>query len=154
MKRMDIGINNNKNMNRIYQYEYAMYKAVADLFLYVECKSMRIDCLKIFFGELPKKSAKENEREDSPAKAYGSGARSGKRKSQESLLAEAAVMVSRDVIGNITFPMMHACAAQVRTVPEKDGTHTFVFTDGVYGFSVHLDINDKGFPVGIRTSPA
>jgi hypothetical protein len=23
---------------------------------------------------------------------------------------------------------------------EEDGSHTFIFTDGVYGFSVHLDM--------------
>ena len=38
------------------------------------------------------------------------------------------------------------CAAEVRILLEDDGTHSFVFTDGIYGFKVHLDIQGKGHP--------
>lgn len=60
------------------------------------------------------------------------------------------ILVAKNVIGNISFPMMNVCAAKVYTRLEKDGTHTFIFTDGIYGFSVHLDIFMKGHPKGVE----
>ena len=43
------------------------------------------------------------------------------------------------------------CRAEAHVVTEGDGTHTFIFTDGVYGFSVHLKMQGKWKPVGIET---
>ena len=60
------------------------------------------------------------------------------------------MMVSRDVIGKVHFPMMQACAAEVKVMTAADGSHVFVFTDGIYGFSIHLDMPEKGHPTGIR----
>ncbi len=107
-------------LTKTYQYEYALYLAVSELFASVKCKSGCIESLKLYFSELPEGS--------------------------NGVADEMATLVQRDVAGSITFPMMHACAAEVRTRLEKDGTHTFIFSDGIYGFSVHLDKMKKGHP--------
>ncbi len=57
-------------------------------------------------------------------------------------------LVTRDVIGNITFPMMDVCAAEVMAVSYEDGTHRFIFTDGIYGFVLKLNMI-AGYPDGI-----
>ncbi len=46
--------------------------------------------------------------------------------------------------------MMHACAAEVTVELERDGSHTFVYSDGIYGFSVHLDRVRDDEPLRIR----
>ena len=58
-------------------------------------------------------------------------------------MEEVRARVERDVVGNVNFPMMHQCRAQVRVLPRQDGSHTFLFTDGVYSFSVRLDFGAK-----------
>ena len=67
-------------------------------------------------------------------------------RTQEGFLAEMKMLVARDVTRQITFPMMNICAAEVTTMLEKDGTHRFVFTDGIYGFSLRLDMSGKDRP--------
>ncbi|MCR4684738.1 MAG: hypothetical protein K5649_04660, partial [Lachnospiraceae bacterium] len=58
------------------------------------------------------------------------------KKSQASMLQEIETLVNRDVIGKINFPSMHECHAESCAVPDENGAHTFIFTDGVYGFSL------------------
>ncbi len=130
-------------LNMVFQYEYALYAAVSDLFGLVKCKSLCVDSLKMYFLELPHKN-------DSCEKAAEGASDKRRKKTQESLLAEMTQLVSRDVIGIIIFPMMSVCAAEVRTVLEADGTHSFIFTDGIYGFRLHLDMPHKGRPKGIK----
>ena len=48
--------------------------------------------------------------------------------------------------GHLIFPMMSVCQAEARVVTNDDGTHTFIFEDGIYGFSVRLDLPKKGNP--------
>ena len=108
-------------LTKTYQYEYALYKTVADMFDSVVVKSRLIDSLKLYFAELPDTSKAD-------------------------FLREVNLLVQKDVIGHIDFPMMHICSAEVRTEVEKDGTHTFVFSDGIYRFSVHIDVPRKGHP--------
>ncbi len=122
-------------LTKQFQYEFALYEKVSELFESVRCRSMNLESLRLYFLELP--HAKEDEES------------SGKR-TQESLLDETAELVRRDVIGNITFPMMNICAADSSCIQEKDGTHTFIFTDGIYGFSVRLNETKSGHPKGIE----
>jgi hypothetical protein len=65
------------------------------------------------------------------------------KKTRDSVMEEVRALVERDVVGNVDFPMMHQCRAQVRVLPRQDGSHTFLFTDGVYSFSVRLDFGPK-----------
>ncbi len=123
-------------LTRTFQYEYALYRSVAGLFEKVICKSKNVENLSLYFSELPEKTVRsENE--------YGQN--TGRKKhTQEKVLDEVMGLVSRDVIEHINFPMIHRCAAYAYTVPEKDGSHSFVFTDGIYGFAVHMDVPAKG----------
>ena len=110
----------------------------------MKCRSMCVDSLKLYFMELPhtpEQTAEGKEKLSEEEK---------KKKTQEDLLAEMTMLVSRDVVGKITFPMIHICRAEVRVTTDMDGTHTFIFTDGVYGFTVHLDMPKKGRPRGIE----
>ncbi|MCR5156660.1 MAG: hypothetical protein K6C96_08255 [Butyrivibrio sp.] len=123
-----------------FQYEYALFLAVSDLFSSVSCQSMCIESLKLYFLELPAKAQKaetENGESSSAEK---------KRKTRESILAETTMMVSRDVVSNITFPQINICRAKALVLTEKDGTHTFLFHDGIYGFTVHMEAPQKGKP--------
>ncbi len=127
-------------LTKLFQYEYALYETVSELFGVVKCDSRGIDTLKLYFKELPEKKRQEENPEDAEKK----------KKSQEDILSEMAVLVERDVVGKITFPMMNVCAAEVRVIPEKDGSHKFFFTDGIYGFSVQL-VMKKRHPSEIKT---
>lgn len=128
---------------RVFQYEYALYLTVSGLFASVRCRSMCVESLKLYFLELGHR--KDNTENDGDQAARDYAGRKG-RSTQEDLLSEIGVLVRRDVIGNITFPMMHICAAEGKTILEDDGTHSFIFTDGIYGFKLHLDIPAKGHP--------
>ncbi len=127
-------------LTRTFQYEYALYLTVSDLFASVCCRSMCIDSLRLYFSELPSKN-----QNDGDSETYVERDKENNKKTQESVLAEVLALVSRDVIGHIDFPMINICAAEVSTLPEDDGTHSFIFTDGVYGFKIRLDMK-KGHP--------
>ena len=128
-------------LTKIFQYEYALYLTVSDLFESVRCRSMCVDSLKLYFMELGHK--KEND------EIYAGNKRKNTR---EDLLEEMGSLVSRDVIGRVSFPMMHICSAEVRTIPEENGTHSFVFSDGIYGFKIQLDSQGKGHPTKIEVT--
>lgn len=136
---------NYKNpLTRQFQYEYALFLAVSDLFSSVICRSLCIESLKLYFMELPASSNKDEEQ------TVGTGDASMKKsKSRERMMAETAMMVSRDVISKITFPQINICRAEVTVLSEKDGTHTFLFSDGIYGFTVHMESPKKGVPRSI-----
>ncbi|MBR6159594.1 MAG: hypothetical protein IKQ40_04765 [Lachnospiraceae bacterium] len=121
---------------RRYQYEFALYEAVSSLFGSVRCRSMSMESLKLYFSELPE--AKENS--ETP-----------KRGTREDVLAGMTELVARDVAGKVTFPMMHICACETACIPEKDGSHTFIFSDGIFGFSVRLVLSKDGRPVKVKT---
>ncbi len=128
-------------LTRTFQYEYALYLTVAALFESVRCKSMCVESLKLYFMELGHK--KDNTEND---KDQVNESDSKSKNTRENLLAEMESLVRRDVIGHIVFPMMHICSAEVRTLLEEDGSHSFIFTDDIYGFKIHLDIPKKGHP--------
>lgn len=130
-------------LTNVYQYEYALYRVVADLFSSVSCKSLCVESLRLYFTELPVRTEQMNGEQESMEKER-------KRKTQEDLLEEMTMLISRDVIGKINFPMMNICRAEVRVRKRSDETHSFIFTDGVYGFSVRIDMpGKKGHPKGI-----
>ena len=126
-------------LTKTYQYEYAVYMMVAELFLKVIPRSMCIESLKLYFKELPR-GVKEEESADEKGTS---------KKSQRKILEEMERLVERDVIGHISFPMISVCAVEVLTALEEDGTHRFIFTDGIYRFDLHLDMERKGHPRGI-----
>ncbi|MCR5107697.1 MAG: hypothetical protein K6B28_05995 [Lachnospiraceae bacterium] len=134
-------------LTRAFQYEYALYLTVAALFESVRCKSMCVESLKLYFMEL---GHKKDNTENNKDQVKESGSKS--KNTREDLLAEMESLVSRDVIGHIVFPMMHICSAEVRTLLEEDGTHSFIFTDDIYGFKIHLDIPRKGHPRKIEVT--
>ncbi|MBR5377085.1 MAG: hypothetical protein IK139_07375 [Lachnospiraceae bacterium] len=126
-------------LTKTYCYEYALYRAVSELFASVVCESRLIDSLNLYFAELPDGSETD-----------GNGQKaSGKTRTKADYIKEAGELVKRDVIGHVTFPMMNICAAKAQTFTEEDGTHTFLFTDGIYGFSVHMEAPSKGRPEAI-----
>ena len=131
-------------LTKTFQYEYALYQAVANLFESVICRSLCVDSLKLYFRELPHASERAEIREDA-----GEGEK--KHLTQEGLLAQMDRMVARDVAGNVTFPMMQICRAEAWAVAEADGTHSFIFSDGIYGFRVSLEPAVKGTQRRIRT---
>ncbi len=137
-------------LTRIFQYEYALYRTVTDLFESVRCKSMCVESMKLYFMELGHKQLNADNNEYHQTEQETDEKKS--KNMQEDLLAEMNILVSRDVIGHITFPMMHICTAEVRTMVEEDGTHSFIFTDGIYGFRLHLDIPRKGHPKKIEVT--
>ncbi len=40
-------------LTKVFQYEYAMYSLVSELFAHTECRSMCVESLKLYFQELP-----------------------------------------------------------------------------------------------------
>ncbi len=124
-------------LTNVFQYEYVLYTTVSELFASVKCRAMCIDSMKLYFKELPHGKDRTGDEKEAEIEE-------GKKKmTQEGLIAELAVMVSRDVVGHISFPMMNICQAEVRVTVEENGTHTFIFSDGIYGFSVRLDMPEK-----------
>ncbi len=117
-------------MKKKFQYEYALCMLVSKLFDTVKCRSMAIRNLELQFLDLPDRSR------DFLCK--------------KAVVADIMMLIERDVIGQITFPMMHICAAEVRIITENSGLHTFIFTDGIYGFSVRLDGFRNGIPTSIQ----
>ena len=127
-------------LSKVFQYEYALYTVVSRLFESVRCRSLCISNLEAYFMELP---AGSDEAE---------GQKKTAKKTQEKLIAEVSALVERDVVGKISFPQINICAAEAAAIPEEDGTHTFVFTDGIYGFKLHMTMPGKGKQMGISVS--
>ena len=115
-------------LTKVFQYEYAMYALVSELFAHTECRSMCVDRLRLYFQELPDEGKDENSI------------------TWESVLTETENLVRRDVAGKVSFPMMHLCNAEIRIAQRDNGTHSFIFTDGIYGFALYLDMPFKGHP--------
>ena len=123
---------------KTYQYEYAMFLAVSELFACVSYKSRVIETLKLYYFELP-------------VRGDGSGRLSVNGRSREDHVYAMSEMVKRDVSGKVKFPMMNVCKAEVRVRTLKNGTHYFLFTDGIYAFRVHLKMEEGKKPVSIDT---
>ena len=125
-------------LTETFQYEYALFVAVSGLFESVRCRSKCVESLKLYYMELARRKEKKEESQR-------------EHKTRESVLEEVEKLVETQVVGKVTFPMMHICAAEVKTVTEEDGTHSFIFTDGIYGFSVHIRKPAKGMPMSLET---
>ncbi len=136
-------------LTKTFQYEYALVRAVSELFATVKEKSLCLETLRLYFLELPREAdfpkPEEAEGEEIAGKAKGAEAQAAK-KTREKLLLKMEALVTRDVLGNISFPMMSSCAAELTVVPMEDGSHMFIFSDGVYTFSVSLELTKKGQP--------
>ena len=139
------GADNSANpLSKTYQYEYALLCAVSDLFGSVVNRS-NVEPLKLYFAELPD----EKKETGSVAAPQTPGT---KKKTKEDFLKEVSALVEDKVCGHVEFPMMHICRAEMSVIPEEDGTHTFCFTDGIYGFSVHINVPRKGRPKEIEVT--
>ncbi len=144
--RMDsAGIDRNYKhpLTRTFQYEYALFRTVKDLFASVHCNSMCTDKLRMYFLDLPGK-AESTAENDAPVQGTKKG------RTREAFLGEVRMLVERDVAEKVNFPMMHACAANAYIREEKDGTHIFVFTDEIYGFALRLRMQENGHPEKIE----
>ena len=122
-------------MTKVFQYEYALYVLTSDLFAQVSCRSMLVERLKLYYAELAKMSKKEE--------------RLSFEKQYE-LENEMQSLIERDVLGKVVFPGMYMCHAELTVRTERDGSHTFAYSDGIYGFSLHLKMNEKKRCVGIE----
>lgn len=112
-------------LTRRFQYEYALYLAVSELFGEVQCNSRCLERLMLYYKELPSEK-------------------------KESVLEEARSLVLREVAGKVRFPMMQKCRAKLRFRLLEDGTHELVLSDGIYAFAVRFDGWKKDRPVQIR----
>ncbi len=132
-------------LTKVFQYEYALFLQMSALFEKVICRSRNIENLKLYFLELPKGSSESRQPEGGEEKEEK------EKKTREKFLKEVGQLVARDVAGQVEFPMMHVCTAYMQIIPEEDGTHTFVFSDGIYTFSVHMVMQKGGRPLRIET---
>ena len=159
IKRIRLDGNNNDfnaktkdPMAQTYRYEYALFTAVSGLFARVTHRSLCLDTLRIYFNELPigddSSKKKDTDREQDAA------GKKKNKKTQKKIMEYITNLVARDLLDNIDFPMMDICAAEVRVLRRKDGTHIFEFTDGIYGFRVGLDKSYDGYLEGLTVSDA
>lgn len=125
-------------MTQLFQYEYALYMAASDLFAGVECRSMIVDRLRLYYMDLVK--VRVNKESFKESVSY---------EKQYDIEAEMQCFLERDVIGKVVFPGMHMCHAELKIRTQKDGSHVFVFGDGIYGFELSLKRNEKGRCIGI-----
>ena len=124
-----MNINYKNPMSRIYQTEYAMYLAISELFYAVRCSSKALTTLKLYFADLVTES-----------KVTGTP----NFRKQEEMMNELRHAVKRDLIGKIVFPSINQCMAQVTIIKNEDYTHSFTFSDGIYGFTVNIERTKKG----------
>lgn len=123
-------------LSKVFRYEYALYTLLSGWFGSTVCRSMCVESLSLYFKELGRRPKTETERDALSDKEK-------KRVTQEDIFDEVSVRLDKDVRGHITFPLMHECMAEVSIVPTGDGTHTLIFTDGIYGFSVRPVFSSK-----------
>ncbi|MBR4513881.1 MAG: hypothetical protein IKO61_03220 [Lachnospiraceae bacterium] len=128
-------------MTKIYQLECAMTEVMADMFHRVICNSRGLDKLRLYYADLT------------------SGTREKPNCSKQWSMEETMErLIKRDVAANIEFPGMSVCNVALRLHERKDGTHDFIYTDGVYAFAIHLvtevekidDFTEKIRPVRIE----
>ncbi len=175
------------DLARVYQYEYALYEVIAEMFGKVVNRSETIKSMKLYFMELPdikNISTKEETNNSLGGKAGRSikeganiGVKEGtnsslegkvggsikeganlsvkegtgdlkvrERRSRESVLSEMRSLVNKYVVGNICFPAMNNCMAEVIARKEENKTHMLIFTDGIYGFSLKIRYGKKRYP--------
>ena len=108
-------------MTKVFQYECAMLEVMSQMFHRVICKSMCLTKLKLYYSDL----AGGSKEKPDYSKQWG----------MEEMLER---MIKRDVLDNINFPGMSLCNVVLRIREREDGSHDFVYTDGVYAFSLHL----------------
>ena len=123
------------SMTKVFQYEYVLFVMVSDLFKAVEYSSRCIERLGLYYAELIK------ENKTTGHLSY---------EKQYEMEEEIEAMVRRDVSRQIVFPGIHMCKANVSVKTMDNGMHTFIFTDGIYGFSVSLMMGKNNRPKGIR----
>ena len=128
-------------MSKIFCYEYALYMLLGDRFAGISCKSLAVDSLRMHYADLVKEKKKKNNPYAPVTLSY-----------QEQYDIEELIdqLVRRDVIGKVSFPGMHLCRAEVKVRTLQDGSHTFLFTDGIYAFEAGLSYDKKGEPAAVR----
>ena len=74
-------------LTRVYQYEYALYSVVSELFGSIRCRSLCMNNLESYFLELPIKGDEDNAEKNKNGK-----------KTQDGIIEEISKLVERDVI--------------------------------------------------------
>ena len=106
-------------LTKQFQAEYALYEAVSKLFAGVTCRSLTPDRLRLYHAELSANA-------------------------RHVLDKQIRELTEKHVCGRVCFPAMDVCRAEVKIRNNADGSHRFTFTDGVYSFSVQLEIKPGG----------
>ena len=110
-------------MEKVYQYEYAIFMIISDMFSEVTYSSRCFDMLKICYMELVKLN-------DSGNPSY---------KRQYEIDDECMDMVKRDVIGRIDTGALNGQSAYVRVRMLPDRFHVFTFEcSGGSNFAIRL----------------
>ena len=112
-------------MSNVYQYEYALYMLVSNLFEKIISSSRVITTLRLYYAELVKESKE-----------------TGHLSYEKQYLMEEEIqkMITRDLVGKITFPGINRCRAKLTVRTSNSGLHIFRFSDGIYGFEVFLEL--------------
>ncbi len=127
-------------MSQTFCYEYALYEMLSDLFAGTSCNSMLIGTLRMYYSDL----VKENDHKHNP---YAPVTFSYEK--QYVIEEKINYLIARDVVGKVTFPGMHLCRAEVKVRTMPDGSHAFLFTDGIYAFEAMLAYGKKGAPAAV-----
>lgn len=115
-------------MTKIYQHEYVLYMLMSHLFYKVNCSSeYLLKTLKLYYMDL------------SNVSKFGNVS----FERQYRLENKIEYWIKRDVIGTIVFPHIHRCRVNLDMYLQKDGSHLFVFSDGIYAFSVSLKLEKE-----------
>ena len=121
-------------MAKTFQYEYALYLLMSDLFHDIHCSSVfALKTLKLYYMDLVTTN------------------KSGHPSYEKQYVIENKVSywIKRDVLKQINFPQMDQCKVNVRIKQTMDDSHIFVYSDGIYTFSLSL-IFDKKKIIGIK----
>ena len=93
-----------------------MVRQIAEKFRSIESTSNAIRTLELYHRELSADTAKV-------------------------ISGQISDLMEKDVSGKICFPMADRCRCQVKVKRLPGGMHEFLFTDGIYGFAVILEMS-------------
>lgn len=122
-------------MTKIFQYEYALYLLMSELFHDVHCSSVfALETLKLYYMDLVSTS------------------KSGYASYEKQYVIEEKIRcwIKRDVIGSVRFPLMDRCKVEITMKQNTDFSHIFIFSDGIFAFSVRLNLDKKKRIIGIK----
>ena len=126
-----LGENEAKGKNSLIlylQYEYALYMMVSDFFHKVHCDSKVVNTLEQYYKELVIEDQETGEC------SY---------ECQYKMEERIQKLINRDIAHKVVFPSMETCDVELTIHKEKNGLHSFIFKNGIYGFSTGLELGSK-----------